>query len=627
MLGAGSGYDVVPERAWVEWEFSDRPFCCISFFALRAQYMSASPGRLNDGETLTSQPSIVRSLLSENERLQQALNAERQKSSLFENIFRCLPDAIAVAGPDRTLRMANPSFCDLFGYTSEEVNGKTTAMLYSNPEDFQKHGRDRFHLTAAEQLEPYNVEYKTKHDKLFTGETIGTPLRDDEGAVVGYLGLIRDVTERTRKANEILEREQLLRLITDALPELVTYVDRSATFRFANQTAERWYGCENSSIIGRNVYEVLEPQTIATVKPLMERAFNGETVRKRIVMRYPDRDQRTVEVSYIPHESPTGDAVGYVALAVDVTAQTRAEKELAISRQRLRDSIDAIPDAFAYYDKDDVLRVFNEQYRSLFTLSKDHIFEGAKFKDVLCAGVARGQYQAAVGKEEEWIAYRLAEHANPTGMIEQQLGDGRWIRIEERKTKDGGTVGVRIDVTDLKERERELEKLAVTDHLTGISNRRVFLAELQSAFDNVKKARGAYSVLLIDVDHFKSVNDTYGHAMGDEVLKRLSHLIQEELRPLDHVCRYGGEEFAVLLPNTSIGGAFSTAERIRQSVRRSKFTADKQSLEVSISIGATPLDERDQQYNEALARADKALYEAKQLGRDRVVVSPSRHEK
>ena len=182
----------------------------------------------------------------------------------------------------------------------------------------------------------------------------------------------------------------------------------------------------------------------------------------------------------------------------------------------------------------------------------------------------------------------------------------------------------------LEDQARQIVSHAVeahTDALTGLANRRAFDSELNRAYRASIDCGAPTLVMMIDVDHFKSVNDTYGHALGDEVLKRLSHLIQEELRPLDHVCRYGGEEFAVLLPNTSIGGAFSTAERIRQSVRRSKFTADKQSLEVSISIGATPLDERDQQYNEALARADKALYEAKQLGRDRVVVSPSRHEK
>jgi len=564
----------------------------------------------------------VRSLLRENERLQQALNAERDKSKLFQNIFNCLPDAVAFTAPDRSIRMTNPGFRELFGYEHHEVHGSTTAKIYSNHDEYEKQGRARFHLTAEEQLKPYQVEYKTKQGRQFTGETIGTPLRDEDDNVIGYLGIIRDVTARAQRANEVLEQERQLRQITDALPELVTYINRDGIVEFANATAQHWYACEDSTLIGRDIFEMLGAQSLETIKPLMERVYNGETVRKRVTMTYPDQKIRTVDLSYMPYRSPTADVIGYVALAVDVTSQTKVEEELSISKQRLNDAIEAIPDAFAYYDKDDVLRVFNAQYHALYPLSHDLIFEGATFQDIIRGGVARGQYKDAIGKEDEWIAHRMAEHANPKTALEQRLDDGRWVRVEERRTKDGGRVGVRVDVTQLKQREHELKYLSVTDHLTGISNRRMFLSELETAYTKVKQANGTFSLLLIDVDHFKNVNDTHGHATGDEVLKRLSHLIKGELRPHDHVCRYGGEEFAVLLPDTSIGGAYSTAERIRNSAKSQQIEAGEHSIQLSISIGATQIDSRDGQYDAALARADQALYQAKELGRDRVIILP-----
>ncbi|MGI9478266.1 MAG: diguanylate cyclase [Hyphomicrobiaceae bacterium] len=569
-----------------------------------------------------SDDSIMRSLLRENERLQQALNAERDKSKLYESIFNCLPDAVAVARPDRSIRKTNPGFVELFGYEHEEVLGRTTAMLYKSQADFEKQGRKRFHLSADEQLKPYEVVYKKKDGCEFTSETIGTPLRDEDDNVIGFLGIMRDVTVRARKANELHEQERQLRQIADALPELVTCIDRDGVVQFANATAHRWYDCENRTLIGRNIFTMLSPQSLATIDPLLERVYGGETVRKRVTMTYPDQQNRTVDLSYMPYRSTAGEVTGYVALAVDVTAQTKVEEELSISKQRLNDAIDAVPDAFAYYDKDDILRVFNAQYHALYNLSQDLIYVGAKFEDIIRTGVARGQYKDAIGREEEWIAHRLAEHANPTTALEQRLDDGRWVRIEERKTKDGGTVGVRIDVTKLKEREQELKHLSVTDHLTGISNRRMLLSELQTAHGKVQSESGTYSLLMIDVDHFKKVNDTYGHAMGDEVLKRLTKLIKGELRPHDHVCRYGGEEFAVLLPDTSIGGAFSTAERIRTSAKGQRIEADGNSIQISISIGATQIDSRDENYDTALARADSALYQAKELGRDRVIILP-----
>lgn len=570
----------------------------------------------------TSHPSddIVSRLLEENDRLQRELNAEREKSRLFESIFRCLPDAVAVAHTDRRIHMANPAFLELFGYRREEVLGQTTEMLYARAEDYEKQGRARFCQTAQEQLEPYQVDYKTVEGRQFVGETIGTPLHDVDDEAMGYLGIIRDVTARERDSAELSEREQLLQLVTDALPELVTYIDADGVFRFVNATAEQWYARPKSQIIGKRPDELFGRKSGGLIAALMARTMQGETIRTRESVTYPDGETRIVELSYVPHLASNGKTIGFIALVVDVTAQSKVADDLVVSKQRLHDAIEAIPDAFAYYDADDRLAIFNEQYRSLYALSADLIVEGARFEDIIRGGVARGQYADAIGDEAAWIERRLAAHANPSCALELQLVNGRWVRIEERKTRDGGIVGVRVDVTELKQREDELTQLAVTDPLTGISNRRTFLSTLKKLDKRNRRAQGVLSLLLIDVDHFKRVNDTYGHAVGDDVLKQVAQLIEGEVRPLDSVCRYGGEEFAVLLPDTSIGGAFAAAERVRRAVDKLSFEADGCTVPVSISIGATQSDDRDERYELALARADEALYEAKERGRNRVVV-------
>lgn len=420
-------------------------------------------------ETSHQSDDVVSRLLQENDRLQRELNAEREKSRLFESIFRCLPDAVAVAHTDRRIHMANPAFLELFGYRREEVLGQTTAMLYAREEDYEKQGRARFCQTAKEQLEPYYVDYKTEEGRQFVGETIGTPLRDVEDEAMGYLGIIRDVTARERNSAELSEREQLLQLVTDALPELVTYLDADGVFRFVNATAARWYARPKSQIIGKRPEELFGRKSGGLIAALMARAMQGESVRTRESVTYPDGETRIVELSYVPHLAPNGKAIGFIALVVDVTAQSKVADDLAVSKQRLHDAIEAIPDAFAYYDADDRLAIFNEQYRSLYSLSADLIVEGARFEDIIRGGVARGQYTDAIGDEAAWIERRLAAHANPAGALELQLVNGRWVRIEERKTRDGGIVGVRVDVTELKQREDELTQLAVTDPLTGIT--------------------------------------------------------------------------------------------------------------------------------------------------------------
>ena len=130
------------------------------------------------------------------------------------------------------------------------------------------------------------------------------------------------------------------------------------------------------------------------------------------------------------------------------------------------------------------------------------------------------------------------------------------------------------------------------------------------------------SVLLIDVDHFKHINDTFGHLTGDVVLKELAEILSEVLRTPDVVCRYGGEEFAAFLPETSMGGAFSTAERLRAAVEGHQFCSGNPTIDVTVSIGVTQTDQRDKRYEKALNRADQALYKAKESGRNRVVVAP-----
>ncbi len=134
------------------------------------------------------------------------------------------------------------------------------------------------------------------------------------------------------------------------------------------------------------------------------------------------------------------------------------EREARLAKQRLIDAIEAIPDGFAMYDCDDRLVVFNEAYRSIYAHSADAIAPGAKFTDILRYGAVRGQYPAALGRVDAWIDERLQAHRNPSGPFEQELPNGRWLHIEERRTEAGDIVGIRADITELKRRELKLQQ-------------------------------------------------------------------------------------------------------------------------------------------------------------------------
>ncbi len=172
---------------------------------------------------------------------------------------------------------------------------------------------------------------------------------------------------------------------------------------------------------------------------------------------------------------------------------------------------------------------------------------------------------------------------------------------------------------ELLRRNRELELLSNKDALTGAFNRRHLCHTLNVELARAARTDGTISILMVDIDHFKQVNDTFGHQAGDHVLQRISAEIAASLRDYDLFFRYGGEEFVVLVPDTSLAGAMKVARRLCHKVRNLKFSEPFADLRVTISVGVAEYPGNDiSSAEELLACADKALYQAKLDGRDQV---------
>jgi diguanylate cyclase (GGDEF)-like protein len=230
------------------------------------------------------------------------------------------------------------------------------------------------------------------------------------------------------------------------------------------------------------------------------------------------------------------------------------------------------------------------------------------------------------------IEYRILL---PTGGVRVVHGIGEVVYFgSERQPHVIGTVrtlegaegaevlGVIQDITDRKQLEWKLEQEARTDVLTGCANRRAFLHQATQEFARVRRYGGELSVLMLDLDHFKSVNDRYGHRAGDASLRRLVEVCAATLRKEDLVGRLGGEEFAVLLPETGLETATEAAERLRAAVAAAAVTLDDGiPFHFTTSVGVAAMGYEDVDTEAVLSRADRALYEAKNAGRNRVVAS------
>ncbi len=173
----------------------------------------------------------------------------------------------------------------------------------------------------------------------------------------------------------------------------------------------------------------------------------------------------------------------------------------------------------------------------------------------------------------------------------------------------------------VKERTHEIELLSKTDSLTGLWNRGYLEEMLEIEFKRARRYRHDVSIAVVDLDHFKQINDTYGHMAGDEVLRQVSGHIKSCIRETDFVGRYGGEEIVVILPETDIKTARAIAEKIRETIEAHPVRFEGRSIKVTSSIGVSNLRPEHEDYHEVFSEADEALYEAKESGRNRVVVS------
>lgn len=211
-------------------------------------------------------------------------------------------------------------------------------------------------------------------------------------------------------------------------------------------------------------------------------------------------------------------------------------------------------------------------------------------------------------QEEALLAERDLRHAREQSLeIQKQATETLELRVQER-TKE------------LERLNRKLEALSDTDQLTGLKNRRYLDRVLKEEFSRCTHYQHAIALLLLDIDHFKSFNDNYGHLVGDECLKAVALCVKKGLRwASDRSARYGGEEFCVLLPETSLKGALTVAERIRTRVEAMEFMVEGKVVPVTISVGATSIiPTTEQSLENLIAQADSALYASKENGRNRV---------
>lgn len=302
-----------------------------------------------------------------------------------------------------------------------------------------------------------------------------------------------------------------------------------------------------------------------------------------------------------------------------IDAMTKARQELRASEDRFRDMAENVPGVmFRLVERKDGQRFYE------YVSPRSVEFVGVPPDRLQEDWRAMNLHPEDIESFQQSIrdAYERGEEWSFEGRVITPGGDERWwksvskpVAADEMQTTYNG---VMIDITQQKEMEEELRQLATIDPLTGAFNRRHFTALADEEVARSRRHERSVSVLMLDIDHFKRINDTHGHAGGDEALRQTVAAIRSQLRVNDVLGRFGGEEFAVLLPETEADGAMVLAERIRAAIEHLRVKFEDTSIQFTMSVGVATLH-GDYDIEAALNSADQALYQAKTGGRNRVV--------
>lgn len=410
----------------------------------------------------------------------------------FHAIADGITDAIVMANPRREIQWCNPSFLEIFGYTLEELQGQPTRIIYADPDEHERQGQLRYNKSVPEHAERFEVSYQRKNGEKFIGETFGTALRNEADELIGYVAVIRDVTEQRKT-------EDQLRIAAAAfeVENGIMITDRELRIEQVNRAFTRITGYEADEVIG---------------------------------------------------ESP------------GILQSGQHSKEF---------------------------------YRKMWqNITEEGFWEG-----------------------EVW-------NRKKDGEIYPE-----WLTISVVRDDSGELthyIASFSDITERKAAEQRIHQLAFFDPLTQLANRRLFIDRVEHACLSSERSNQYGALLMLDMDHFKVLNDTQGHHAGDQLLIEVGRRLDEKVRNADTVARIGGDEFVILLESlgrdndVAINIASEVADKIQHALTQPYKLDNSDDYRITPSVGVVLFHGQETSVEDLLKQADVALYEAKSAGRNTV---------
>lgn len=420
------------------------------------------------------------------------------------------------------------------------------------------------------------------------------------------------------------ESEKRFMDVADAAGEFIWETGPDGCFVFVTGRAEDILGYSAEELIGRSPFDFVDEESSWEVrKEFLDAAHDGKSF-SGLVFKFVNREGRKLwlEFNGVPVFDAEGVVTGFRGATSDISVQQRAMQSLQDREDMLQSISDSVQDALILMDENGLVHFWNPAAEKIFGYSTgDMIGESLQ-----CCITAEDNTDMIEDEKGAGVEDLFANYGSFTINVRRKNGTlfpAEVLLSPLRKDGKWWVVGTIRDVTERKEAEDKLRKLATTDPLTGLSNRRFFMESAEEALQRALRYERELSLLMMDIDFFKNVNDTYGHDAGDDVLKGFASAGLKILRNIDVFGRIGGEEFSILLPDTGLEGGKLVAERLRKEIETSRMYTRSGELSITVSVGVACLNEKTRSLEHLLKAADIGLYTAKHAGRNRVEVQLS----
>jgi diguanylate cyclase (GGDEF)-like protein/PAS domain S-box-containing protein len=547
---------------------------------------------------------------------QRTVEALRASEARYRQIVETAFEGVWVIDSNNKTTFVNQRMADMLGYAPAEMVGKPV-LEFMEP-DVQAAfaaNRDQRRVRQAE----HEFRFKRKDGSELWVLLESSPDLDPEGRYLGSLAMLTDVTERRRGQEALRRLAGMVATSTDA----IMAVDLNGFILNWNSGAERMYGYRAEEIIGRSILTITPDAKADELTGILDRARRGEpidqveTLRKR-----KDGSLVEVSISFSTLADVDGTVIATTGIHRDISIAKRAAEALQVSEERYRRIVDTAYEGIWVIDAQNLTTYVNPRMAEMLAYTVEEMV-GRSVLDFLDTE-ARASFADNQPSRVKGIS------AQREVRFTRKDGADLWTLLSIRPNFDEagryeGSLAMAMDITERRRVQKALEYQALHDALTGLPNRLLLAERLGEALVSARAPHEQVAVFILDLDHFKEVNETFGLQAGDLVLEQVGPRLQSELGAEDMVARLSGDEFGVLLTNTDPTAAGVKAAGLLEALER-PFEVEGQALDLAASIGIAIFPSDGDDVGTLMRHADIALFVAKQ-GRGAFERFAPEHEK